>query len=102
MEPASAIHVDGGNRTSRGAKLLLLFGAMALAAVCLGVYFLSVNIQRTNKIDRLVICAQFRGDDKGIDAAFLRRGIDEMTASGSLSWDDAYGAEASFLGCPAR
>jgi hypothetical protein len=83
---------------SKDAKRVLLLCALGLAAISLGVYFVAADIQRTNKIDGLVICARFRGADKTIDARSLRQRIDALTASGS-SWEDAYGVEAALLGC---
>jgi hypothetical protein len=99
---ASVCHACGRRQPiSKSTKRTLFFCTMGFAAIGLGIYIVAAKIERGDKINRLVLCGQFHGAEKTIDARFLREQIDVLKASGS-SWEDAYSIEAALLGCPTQ
>jgi hypothetical protein len=78
--------------------------ALTLGGLLVAGFVIAGLSQHEHKIDQLAICATFRG--KSVDAVFLSTEIDKRTekrsASGYLSWDDAYRLEVASVGCEDR
>ena len=91
-----------GAPMSKDAKLALgaILGTVAVFAL-LGYWLIYLPGKRDEEVNKLLVCAEFRGADAAITAEFLRHKIDDLMDTGS-SWNEAYGAVAAIVGCPGR